>query len=88
MIDDLLKKSFILYICLTLIEYGLLVSGNSLLKFYGYAIIFGWLFLARSKMPDLNKSKEIIFILVYLVSVMISLLWSDDTETEAITFYP
>ncbi|MFS8083528.1 MAG: O-antigen ligase family protein [Ginsengibacter sp.] len=81
MLDNLFKKAFIIYICLTLIEYGLLISGNSLLKFYGYAIIFGWLFLGRNKIPNLKNSKEIIFFGVYLLLAMISLLWSDDVMT-------
>ena len=80
MLDNLLKRAFILYICLTLIEYGLLISGNSFLKFYGYAIIFGWLFSRKSKVPNLKKSKEIFFIIIYLVIVMNSLLWSDDIQ--------
>ncbi len=80
MLDSLLKKAFILYLCLTIIEYGLVFAGGSLLKYYGYIIIAIWILNPKRKIPNLLKNKELLYFGIYLVIVSISLLWSDDTE--------
>ena len=78
--DKILKNLFIFYICLTLVEYGLEFFGGSLLKFYGYLIIFICILLKKNILISFQKNKELILLWLYLFLVTISLLWSHDTE--------
>jgi O-antigen ligase len=77
---NLLKKGFIIYICLTPIEYGLLLFGDSLLKYYGYLLMLIWLIPLKGKVPILKKTPEILFLLIYIIWGLISLMWSKDSE--------
>lgn len=78
--DKLLKRGFIVYICLTPIEYGLQLFGDSMLKYFGYALIAVWLFPLKGKVPNLKKNKEILFLIIYLILGVFSILWSKDSE--------
>jgi O-antigen ligase len=78
MLESLLKKGLILYVCLTLVEYGLTAFGGSLLKFYGYVLVILWLLLKQGKIPTLKKNRPLSLLIFYLIYSFVTLLWSVD----------
>lgn len=78
MLEKLLKKSIISYVCLTLVEYGLTAFGGSLLKIFGYALIFLWLLLKQGKIPKFKKNPALSYLIAYLGCSLATLLWSVD----------
>jgi O-antigen ligase len=80
MLENVLKKSIIIYICLTLVEYGLTALGGSLLKIFGYVLIFLWILLKKGMIPNLKKNKALLYMIAFLGCSLATLLWSVDVE--------
>ncbi len=80
MFENILKKSIIIYVCLTLVEFGLTAFGGSLLKIFGYMLIFLWILLKKGMIPTLKKNKALLYLMAFLGCSLATLLWSVDLE--------
>lgn len=87
MLENILKKSIIIYVCLTLVEYGLTAFGGSLLKIFGYVLIFLWILLKKGMIPNLKKNKALLYMIAFLGCSLATLLWSADLEMGSYYFF-